>query len=132
MPYCMDRHLSHVILMSVVAVQHTACWVSGRLKLAVCLFGFHKPGCSPDSCSAMQMVLQEPDAEAVGSEPEHDLMLGQAARDVDSLCQSIYETFPGLEQRVPGFQKDSLGPCRLKPAELLELHVRVSPSCLHL
>ena len=70
------------------------------------------------------MVLQELDAELGRAEAHHRLLLAQAARDVASLCQSIYETFPGLEQSVPVFEGTSLSPCSLRPAEMLELHVR--------
>ena len=54
---------------------------------------------------------------------QQDLLLGQAARDVASLCQTIYETFPGLEQNVPCFEDNVLGPCSLRPAQMLELQV---------
>ena len=64
------------------------------------------------------------------ADSEHGLLLGQAARDVASLCQTIYETFPGLDQSVPGFGADLLGPCSLRPAEMLELQVTDSCFCL--
>ncbi len=79
----------------------------------------------------MQLVLEELNAEAVKAHSEHEVLLGQAARDVASLCQTIYETFPGLEQSVPGYGDNALGPCSLRPAEMLELQVKVFCYSLH-
>ncbi len=73
----------------------------------------------------MQLVLDELDAEAAEAHLQQDVVLGQAARDVAGLCQTIYETFPGLEQSVPCFEDSVLGPCSLRPAQMLELQVGV-------